>query len=97
MEGLSVIPGLRCEKPAGAFYLMATLPVGDAEAFARWALTDFEREGETFMVAPGPGFYATPGLGTDQVRLAYVIEEGRLRRAAALMAEAVAQFQTVRV
>lgn len=95
--GLAAIPGLRCEKPAGAFYLMATLPVGDAEAFARWALTDFEREGETFMVAPGPGFYATPGLGLDQVRLAYVIDEGRLRRAAALMAEAVAQFQTVKV
>jgi aspartate aminotransferase len=75
---------------------MATLPV-DAEAFSRWALTDFEREGETFMVAPGPGFYATPGLGNDQVRLAYVIEESRLRRAAALMAEAVAQFQTARV
>lgn len=96
MEGLSGIPGLRCEKPAGAFYLMATLPV-DAEAFSRWALTDFERDGETFMVAPGPGFYATPGLGADQVRLAYVIEEDRLRRAAALMAEAVAQFQTAKV
>ena len=97
IEGLSAIPGLRCEKPAGAFYLMAALPVGDAEAFARWALTDFERDGETFMVAPGPGFYATPGLGADQVRLAYVIEEGRLRRAAALIQEAVAQFQAVRV
>lgn len=96
MEGLAAVPGLRCERPAGAFYLMATLPV-DAEAFSRWALTDFERDGETFMVAPGPGFYATPGLGEDQVRLAYVIEEGRLRRAAALMAEAVAQFQAVRV
>lgn len=96
MDGLSAIPGLRCEKPAGAFYLMATLPV-DAEAFSRWALTDFERDGETFMVAPGPGFYATPGWGNDQVRLAYVIEESRLRRAAALMAEAVAQFQTARV
>ncbi|HXC15940.1 MAG TPA: pyridoxal phosphate-dependent aminotransferase [Holophagaceae bacterium] len=97
LEGLSAIPGLHCEKPAGAFYLMASLPVGDAEAFARWALTDFERDGETFMVAPGPGFYATPGLGADQVRLAYVIEESRLRRAAELMAEAVAQFQTARV
>jgi aspartate aminotransferase len=96
MEGLAAVPGMRCERPAGAFYLMATLPV-DAEAFSRWALTDFERDGETFMVAPGPGFYATPGLGEDQVRLAYVIEEGRLRRAAALMAEAVAQFQAVRV
>ncbi len=97
LEGLLAIPGLRCEKPAGAFYLMATLPVGDAETFARWVLTDFERDGETFMVAPGPGFYATPGLGTDQVRLAYVIEERRLHRAAELMREAVIQFQTVRV
>ena len=97
MEGLSVIPGLCCEKPEGAFYLMAALPVGDSEAFARWALTDFEREGETFMAAPGPGFYATPGLGRNQVRLAYVLEADRLRRATELMVEAVAQFQTVRV
>ena len=96
MDGLAAVPGLRCEKPAGAFYLMATLPV-DAEAFARWALTDFERDGETFMAAPGPGFYATPGLGADQLRLAYVIEEGRLRRAAELIKEAVLQFQAVKV
>ncbi|MBS1767143.1 MAG: pyridoxal phosphate-dependent aminotransferase [Acidobacteria bacterium] len=96
MEGLAAVPGLRCEKPGGAFYLMATLPV-DAEAFARWVLTDFERDGETFMAAPGPGFYATPGLGADQLRLAYVIEEGRLRRAAELMKEAVLQFQAVKV
>lgn len=96
LGGLSSIPGVRCEKPAGAFYLMATLPV-EAEAFSRWALTDFQQDGETFMVAPGPGFYATPGLGVDQVRLAYVIEESRLRRAAELMAEAVAQFQAVKV
>ncbi|HTL99234.1 MAG TPA: pyridoxal phosphate-dependent aminotransferase [Holophagaceae bacterium] len=96
MEGLAAVPGLHCEKPAGAFYLMASLPV-DAEAFAAWVLTDFELDGETFMAAPGPGFYATPGLGADQVRLAYVIEEGRLRRAAELIKEAVAQFQAVRV
>lgn len=96
MEGLAAVPGLRCEQPAGAFYLMATLPV-DAEAFARWVLTDFERDGETFMAAPGPGFYATPGLGADQLRLAYVIEEARLRRAAELMKEAVLQFQAVKV
>ena len=96
MEGLAAVPGLRCEKPAGAFYLMATLPV-DAEAFAKWVLTDFERDGETFMAAPGPGFYATPGLGANQLRLAYVIEEGRLRRAAELMKEAVLQFQAVKV
>jgi aspartate aminotransferase len=95
MEGLAAVPGLRCGKPAGAFYLMATLPV-DAEAFAKWTLTDFERDGETFMAAPGPGFYATPGLGENQLRLAYVIEEGRLRRAAELMKEAVLQFQAVK-
>ncbi len=96
VEGLSAVPGLHCEKPAGAFYLMATLPV-EAEAFAKWALTDFERDGETFMAAPGPGFYATPGLGANQLRLAYVIEESRLRRAAELMKAAVSQFQAVKV
>ncbi|MBS1785142.1 MAG: pyridoxal phosphate-dependent aminotransferase [Acidobacteria bacterium] len=96
VEGLAAVPGLRCEKPNGAFYLMATVPV-DAEAFAKWALTDFELEGETFMAAPGPGFYATPGLGLNQLRLAYVIEEGRLRRAAELMKAAVLQFQAVKV
>lgn len=95
LEGLAAVPGLRCERPAGAFYLMATLPV-EAEAFAAWALTDFEQGGETFMAAPGPGFYATPGLGANQLRLAYVLEEARLRRAAELIAAAVAQFQTVK-
>ena len=95
-SGLAALPGLRCEKPPGAFYLMASLPV-EAEAFSRWLLTDFEREGETLMVAPGPGFYSTPGLGLDQVRLAYVLEERLLRRSVTLMAEALVQFQAVKV
>ena len=62
-EGLSRIPGVFLRKPEGAFYLVARLPVEDSEDFAAWLLSDFDLDGATVMVAPAPGFYATPGLG----------------------------------
>jgi aspartate aminotransferase len=95
-DGLAAIPGVTCLKPAGAFYLMADLPVADAESFTRWLLTDFEKGGETVMLAAGPGFYATPGRGLRQVRLAYVLEVPRIQRAMACLAEAVEAFAAVR-
>lgn len=94
--GLAAIPGTTCLKPAGAFYLMAELPVADAESFTRWLLTDFEKDGETVMLAAGPGFYATPGRGLRQVRLAYVLEVPRIQRAMACLAEAVEAYTAVR-
>ncbi|MCK4820238.1 pyridoxal phosphate-dependent aminotransferase, partial [bacterium] len=67
------IPGVNCIMPQGAFYLMVSFPVDDIEDFARWLLTDFNVNGETTMIAPGPGFYATPGKGKTEARIAYVL------------------------
>lgn len=80
-EGLLAIPGLRCCRPEGAFYITVKLPVEDAEDFARWLLEAFELEGETVMLAPAADFYATPGQGRDEVRIAYVLAREKLRRA----------------
>jgi aspartate aminotransferase len=76
-------------RPEGAFYVMIQLPVPDAQDFARWLLTDFERDGETVMVAPGPGFYVGKDRGASEVRLAFVLGEEPLRRAIHLLGEAL--------
>ena len=81
VDGLLSIPGIRCPRPKGAFYCVAELPVADAEDFARWMLSEFEYEGATLMFAPNEGFYSTPGLGKSEIRLAYVLEEPKLKRA----------------
>ena len=83
---LKEIPGVVCECPGGAFYMMAKLPVDNADAFQRWLLTDFEDKGETVMFAPGDGFYATPGKGADEIRIAYVLKQADLERAMDLLA-----------
>ena len=92
-DALQTIPGCAVARPEGAFYVMATLPVPDCTDFARWLLTDFERDGETVMVAPGAGFYVTPELGTQEARLAYVLAEDKMRRAVELLGEAVESYQ----
>ena len=84
--------GVSCETPEGAFYLVAPLPVDDADAFCRFILTDFSSNGETVMVAPAAGFYATEGLGRNEVRIAYVLDEARLARSVALLGEALAAY-----
>ena len=91
-EELLRIPGVRCTKPQGAFYVMAQLPVADAERFSAWLLAEFERGGETVMLAPGGGFYRTPGLGRNEVRIAYVLQREELRRALWLLGEALAEY-----
>ena len=91
-EELMNIPGVVCRKPSGAFYIMAKLPVRDVEDFAAWMLTDFQVDGETTMVAPGPGFYATPGRGTDEVRLAYVLDAEACRRAVRILAKGIETY-----
>jgi aspartate aminotransferase len=78
-EGLREIPGVFLTRPEGAFYFVARLPVEDSEDFARFLLADFEHEKGTVMVAPASGFYATPGLGANEVRIAYVLKEEDLR------------------
>lgn len=79
VNGLHEIPGVKCSLPKGAFYLVAELPVDDAEKFALFMLRDFNLDGETVMVAPAEGFYVTPGMGKQQVRLAYVINPEALK------------------
>ncbi len=86
MRKLREIPGVVCAEPKGAFYLMAKLPVDDADKFQMWLLTDFEDNGETVMFAPGGPFYATPGKGTNEVRIAYVLNAADLERAMDLLA-----------
>ena len=74
IEALQGMEGVLCETPGGAFYATARLPVDDAEAFAIWLLTDFELDGKSVMVAPVENFYQTPGMGRDEVRVAYVLK-----------------------
>ena len=78
---LKGMPGVVCDEPKGAFYVVAKLPVDDAEKFVIWMLRDFDLEGETVMMAPAEGFYATPGLGKNEARLAYVLKKEDLSRA----------------
>ena len=80
-DALMKIPGVVCVKPQGAFYILVKLPVDDCEKFIIWMLNDFNIDGETVMGAPGEGFYATPGLGKNEMRLAYVLNEDELARA----------------
>lgn len=92
IEGLATELSIGCRPPRGAFYIMATLPVDDAETFVRWMLTEFSSGGETVMVAPGDGFYATPGLGRQEIRIAYVFEETTLRRAISVLVDALRAY-----
>ena len=93
-EELAKVPGVTFRLPEGAFYMMLGLPVDDAEAFVRWMLTDFPGE-ETVMLAPGEGFYKTPGLGADEARIAYVLKEQDLVRACQLLKEGLELYQEV--
>lgn len=91
-EGLAGIPGVECRQPAGAFYVVARLPVEDAEAFAAWLLRDFAFDGETVMLTPMSDFYATPGLGRDEVRLACVHDAATLIRAVEILRAGLASY-----
>lgn len=83
---LKDIPGVICECPRGAFYIMAALPVDSADKFQKWLLTDFDDNGDTVMFAPGESFYATPGMGVNEIRIAYVLKQKDLERAMDLLA-----------
>ncbi len=92
-QGLNSIPGVFLRQPEGAFYFIARLPVKDSGDFARWLLSDFQLNGATVMVAPAAGFYGTPGLGLDEIRIAYVLCEKDLRKAVAILAAALPAYQ----
>jgi len=93
VEYLQKIDGVTCTEPAGTFYLMATLPVNDSEDFARFLLTDFDIDNETVMLAPGPGFYATKGMGYNEIRIAYVLGIEALKKAMNILEKGLAAYR----
>ena len=92
MSKLSQIPGVVCKEPKGAFYVMAALPVDDADKFQLWLLNEFEDNGETVMFSCGEPFYATPGKGLNEVRMAYVINKEDIARAMDILAAAIKKY-----
>ena len=90
---LQQIPGVVCKCPKGAFYLMAALPVDDADTFQQWLLEEFEDHGDTVMFAPGEPFYGTPGKGKNEIRIAYVLKQQDLERAMDLLALGIRAYQ----
>jgi aspartate aminotransferase len=92
-DGLKDIPGIVIRKPQGAFYVIARLPIKDVEHFAVWLLSEFSLDGKTVMIAPAPGFYSTPSLGTDEARFAYVVNEHDLREAVRVFKAGLRKYQ----
>lgn len=92
IKGLNSIPGVYSPMPHGAFYTVVSLPVSDAEDFCRWCLTDFRLDGETIMMAPAAGFYRSPDLGNNQVRMAYVLKKEDLQRCLMLLRAALKAY-----
>ena len=89
ISALNEMPGVFCPKPSGAFYCIARLPIDNADKFCQWLLEDFSYNGKTVMLAPATGFYSTPGAGSDEVRLAYVLNKEDLKNAMQCLAEAL--------
>ncbi|HIS16596.1 MAG TPA: pyridoxal phosphate-dependent aminotransferase [Candidatus Scatomorpha merdavium] len=92
LKKLLAIPGVVCEQPEGAFYLMAKLPVDSTDKFQQWLLVEFNADGDTVMLTPGEGFYATPGKGVNEARLAYVLKQADLERAMDVLALGIAAY-----
>ncbi len=92
VEALNKMPGVKCPTPKGAFYTVVHLPVDDADRFAQWILSDFEYNNQTVMMAPASGFYSTPGLGKQEVRIAYVLKKEELASAMETLSEALKAY-----
>ena len=93
MTELQKIEGVKVAKPNGAFYCIVELPIKNADHFAQWILEHFDINGETVMVAPAGGFYSTPGLGLNQVRIAYVLKKESLIKAVRILKEALKVYK----
>jgi aspartate aminotransferase len=93
MEELGGEEGVFFLKPEGAFYATIRIPVEDSDVYASWMLSDFSVDGETTMVAPAAGFYATPGLGKDEIRIAFVLNEDSMRKALAILKQGLRRFE----
>ena len=92
IKELNKIEGVKVATPKGAFYCIAKLPIDNADKFAQWLLESFDMDGETVMVAPAAGFYSTPNVGLDEIRIAYVLKREDLIRSVAILAEAIKQY-----
>lgn len=92
--GLRKIPGIKCLKPKGAFYITVKLPVKDSEDFTKWLLTKFSFKGKTVMVAPAAGFYATRGLGKDEIRIAFVLSSPKLKEAMKILEKGLKAYKS---
>ncbi len=91
-EELMKIDGLICKKPEGAFYIVAKLPIENAEDFIIWLLNEYNLDGETVMAAPAEGFYATPGLGRNELRIAYILNKEELKKAMYIFQKGLAKY-----
>ncbi len=92
VDGLNAIPGVYCPVPGGAFYVVARLPIDDADRFCQWMLEEFSYQDQTVMMAPATGFYSTPGAGKNEVRLAYVLNQEDLKAALACIKAGLAVY-----
>ncbi|CEA15919.1 MAG: pyridoxal phosphate-dependent aminotransferase [Fermentimonas sp.] len=95
IDRLNKIPGVYSPMPQGAFYTLARLPIDDADKFCAWCLSDFRYEGQTIFMAPATGFYVTPGLGTNEVRIAYVLNTEDLDKALTVLEKALEEYKNV--
>ncbi|WP_272021999.1 pyridoxal phosphate-dependent aminotransferase [Olleya namhaensis] len=93
IEELNKIEGVQVANPKGAFYCIAQLPIKNSDVFAQWLLEDFDVDGETVMVAPAAGFYSTPGVGLNQIRIAYVLNTESLKKAVNILKEALKVYK----
>ena len=92
VKRLNNMPGVFCPEPGGAFYAMARLPINDSDAFCKWLLENFSYNNETVMLAPATGFYSTPGLGKNEVRLAYVLNADAINKAMDCLERALEEY-----
>ncbi|TYB79304.1 pyridoxal phosphate-dependent aminotransferase [Bizionia myxarmorum] len=93
IQELEKIEGVKVAKPKGAFYCIVELPIKNSDVFAQWLLEDFDVDGETVMVAPAAGFYSTPGVGLNQIRIAYVLQKESLVKAVHILKEALKVYK----
>ena len=91
-EGLKNIPGVSCQKPQGAFYLIAKLPTKNSEDFIKWLLTKFSFQGKTILLTPAAEFYVTKGLGKNEIRIAYVLNTRKLKLAMIILKKALEKY-----
>ncbi|MDP5001501.1 MAG: pyridoxal phosphate-dependent aminotransferase [Flavobacterium sp.] len=92
---LNKIEGLKVATPKGAFYCIAKLPIDNADKFAQWLLESYDLKGETVMVAPAAGFYSTPNVGLDEVRIAYVLKKDDLIKSVQILKEAITVYNNL--